>query len=113
MRVPNWKSLPKLSNAICNAGHAWVVGSWGKEGANDLDIVVPFDHWEAVSAMIPRDAAPNKFGGWRFMDEGVEVDVWPGDPIRMLKRTGVSTQPCTGTRIEVTMRAWRAIECEV
>lgn len=29
--------------------------------------------------LIPSDAIPNTFGGWKCQSEGREVDVWPGD----------------------------------
>ena len=86
-------SLPKLVVAITNAGDAWIMGSaarWfaGDDPPNDIDIVVPFEKWQVVAPMIPRDAQPNKFGGWRFTTDGVDVDVFPDNIGRLMSHTG-------------------------
>ncbi len=45
---------------------------------NDWDLLVPLEKWQTIALLIPEDAQPNKFGGWRFKtDKGIEVDVWP------------------------------------
>lgn len=42
--------------------------------------MVPFSQWNAASQLIPKTAKPNTFGGWKIVDEeGVEIDVWPGE----------------------------------
>jgi len=75
--------LPRIVYLMCVHG-ALVVGSQAKRlvgediESNDYDLLVPLDKWQTIALMIPEDAKPNKFGGWRFMDDkGNEIDVWP------------------------------------
>ncbi len=75
--------LPRLVYLMCVHG-ALIVGSQAKRlmgediDGNDYDLLVPLDKWQTIALMIPRDAEPNKFGGWRFTDDkGNEIDVWP------------------------------------
>ena len=64
---------------------ALLVGSQAKllmgeldEAPNDYDLLVPLDKWQIIAMLIPEDAKPNKFGGWRFVDDkDNEIDVWP------------------------------------
>lgn len=81
------KLLPRLVYQMCVHG-ALIAGSYAKSltgekiKSNDYDLLVPLEKWQTIALLIPPDAKPNKFGGWRFMtpvvDEGlVEVDVWP------------------------------------
>lgn len=83
--------LPRVVYQMCVHG-ALLVGSRAKALAerdkditpNDWDLLVPFDKWQVIALLIPQDARPNKFGGWRFEVESFdgdwleEVDVWPG-----------------------------------
>lgn len=84
--------LPRLVYLACVHG-AYICGSQAKRLAgevvnsdsSDWDLLVPFEKWETLALLIPEDAKPNKFGGWRFTDDkGNEVDMWPGDPMRYL-----------------------------
>ncbi|MDP1712680.1 MAG: hypothetical protein Q8K86_09520 [Candidatus Nanopelagicaceae bacterium] len=45
----------------------------------DYDVVVPFYEWGKAAVLIPKNAKPNTFGGWKCVSEGKVVDVWPGD----------------------------------
>jgi hypothetical protein len=68
---------------------ALIVGSLAKKmcgedidvSDSDYDLLVPLEKWQIIALLIPHDARPNKFGGWRFNTdkngESVEVDVWP------------------------------------
>jgi hypothetical protein len=66
---------------------AYIVGSFAKKlcgedvDTNDYDVLVPLEKWQTIALLIPQDAKPNKFGGWRFKTdhhgEEVEIDVWP------------------------------------
>lgn len=59
---------------------AWLVGSaLTKDNPPDWDIVVPYNQWYRAAFLIPEDARPNKFGGWRFQVDGTQIDMWPGD----------------------------------
>ena len=76
--------LPRVVYQMCVHG-GLIGGSYAKklvgdiDEANDYDVLVPLQYWQTVCMLIPETARPNKFGGWRFMDEkGNEIDVWPG-----------------------------------
>jgi len=78
------KNLPAIVCQLAHAAEAWVVGSAAAPGADlttvrDFDILVPFSHWVVAAMLIPHDAKPNKFGGWKFTSFGNVIDVWPGD----------------------------------
>jgi len=79
--------LPRVVYQMTVHG-AYIVGSFAKklcgediEVNNDFDLLVPLEKWQTVALLIPNDARPNKFGGWRFKTDfqggEVEVDVWP------------------------------------
>lgn len=79
--------LPRTVYQMCVHG-ALIVGSFAKHltgekdiEPNDFDLLVPLENWQTIALLIPEDARPNKFGGWRFMVDNhgteVEVDVWP------------------------------------
>ena len=75
--------LPRTVYQMCVHG-ALLVGSYAKKlcgeeiETNDYDLLVPLECWQTIALLIPMDAKPNKFGGWRFkLDDGTEVDVWP------------------------------------
>lgn len=74
--------LPRTVYQMCVHG-AFIVGSYAKKlcgediATNDYDLLVPLEKWQIIALMIPEDAKPNKFGGWRFTEKGKEIDVWP------------------------------------
>lgn len=76
--------LPRIVYQMCVHG-ALIVGSYAKklmgevEASGDYDLIVPYDKWQTVSLLIPKDAKLNNFGGLRFEDKhGNEIDVWQG-----------------------------------
>lgn len=82
--------LPRVVYQMCVHG-ALLVGSRAKLlcgdssiTQDDYDLLVPSRHWSVIALLIPENAKPNKFGGWRFYTEEynsdilVEIDVWPG-----------------------------------
>jgi hypothetical protein len=76
--------LPPLVHHLTIAHDAWVVGSGARPDADykklrDYDVIVPFSEWQRASLLIPTDAKPNTFRGWKCRSEGAEVDVWPGE----------------------------------
>lgn len=76
--------IPSLVCKLAYGHDAWVVGSAAQPNINyskvrDYDVMIPYEHWRTAAMLIPRDAAPNTFGGWKCQSDGVEVDVWPGD----------------------------------
>lgn len=82
------KKLPPLARKILVNGNAWVVGSsvLAGEPTKDLDILVPIENWHLVAALIPENAKPNTFGGWKFVDQDIEIDVWPDNITSLLGR---------------------------
>jgi len=92
------KMLPRIVYQACVHG-ALLVGSQAKRLAgddiesdpNDWDLLVPLEKWQTVSLLIPREAKPNKFGGWRFEEDGIEVDIWP-DSVENYLRNCKSTK---------------------
>jgi len=63
---------------------AWIVGSAAAPDCDiatvrDIDLLVPFSHWREAALLMPPDARPNTFGGWKFVSDGKEIDVWPGE----------------------------------
>jgi hypothetical protein len=76
--------IPALVCKLAYAHEAWIVGSAATPDCNhanvrDYDVLVPMDQWRKAAMLIPLDATPNTFGGWKCQSEGREVDVWPGD----------------------------------
>lgn len=73
---------PKLVLSLAHAHDAWLVGSAADPEnllPRDYDMVVPYSEWQKACMLIPKDAKPNTFGGWKCTCNGVEVDVWPGE----------------------------------
>jgi len=61
-----------VARAIAEGDHAYL------ENMKDYDLMVTsFDDWYNIALLIPKDATVNSYGGWKFNDNGVEVDVWP------------------------------------
>lgn len=76
------RNLPKLVTKLCYTCEAWIAGSAAqvdKSDPKDYDVLVPFQYWVNAAALIPGDAQPNTFGGWKIIEDGIAVDVWPGD----------------------------------
>lgn len=84
--------LPRIVYLMCVHG-ALITGSYAKklmgdnvETCNDFDLLVPLEDWQKIALMIPENAKPNKFGGWRFKDDKEnEIDVWPDTIYNYLK----------------------------
>ena len=100
--------LPSLVCKLTHAHEAWVVGSAAKPDADhatvrDYDVLVPLTHWQNAAMLIPEDAKPNTFGGWKCVSEGREVDVWPGDLAWLMTNRAASWawHPRTGVRLSV------------
>ena len=75
---------PRLVIKLAHLHEAWVVGSAADPAkdpaaSRDVDVLVPFSHWPAAALLVPADAKPTMFGGWKFTTDGREVDLWPGD----------------------------------
>jgi hypothetical protein len=87
----NLKQLPSFIRIIATNNEVWIVGGAADINASierlkDIDVLVPFHAWHAIAPHIPKDAKPNSFGGWKFTtEEGVVIDIWPGDIGFLLK----------------------------
>jgi len=77
------RTLPRAAAQLTEFHEAWIIGSM-VPGAKDIDLLVPWSHWPQAALLIPTDARPNAFGGWKFNSEGVELDVFPGDLAMLL-----------------------------
>jgi hypothetical protein len=49
------------------------------------DLVVPFPLWATIAARIPQSATPTRFGGWRFSENGVQIDIFPADILTLMQ----------------------------
>lgn len=83
--------LPRVVYQMCVHG-GFLVGSVAKkimgevDESHDYDVLVPYEKWQTICLLIPEDAKPNKFGGWRFCDDKCnEIDVWPGSVVDYLR----------------------------
>lgn len=96
---------PPVVLRLCHSFDAWVVGSAARPDnrqPRDFDVLVPFCQWHAAISLVPRDAQPNSFAGWKFADEdGNLIDVWPGDLSWLAQRPQFTDahHPASGTRI--------------
>lgn len=100
--------LPALVCKLTHGHEAWVVGSAAdpdcdQSKVRDYDVLVPLTHWQAAAMLIPPDATPNTFGGWKCQSEGREVDVWPGELAWLLTNSAAqwAWHPRTGVRVRV------------
>lgn len=101
--IPTKPKIPSLIVNLSLNHYAWVVGSAANpknDNPRDWDIIVPFSEWHKITAIIPSDAKVNRFGGWKFMSEGYEIDLWPGELSFFLTRTRWAWNPGLGFRFE-------------
>lgn len=97
---------PTLVTKLTKICMGWVVGSAADPEADldkvkDFDIIIPFEHWREAAVLIPIEARPNTFGGWKFKtSEGPIIDVWPGDLMWLLQncQNKYIWHPFTGVR---------------
>lgn len=97
------RRLPLLVNKICYAHDAWIIGgACIQETPKDYDIAVPFANWFGAAMLIPSEAQPNSFGGWKFTSEGFLVDIWPCDLAWLLQNHMVKDiwHPRTGAKFK-------------
>lgn len=95
------RTLPEAVCKLCYAHDAWVVGGGARdESPKDYDVAIPFAQWAGAAMHIPRDARANPFGGWKFISEGVPIDVWPCDLAALMTNAMVTHlwHPQSGAR---------------
>jgi len=78
------KQLPPIATKLVNLFGGWIVGSAATPNAKllelrDIDILIPYNNWQQAVALVPKDSIPNTFGGWKFKDSNISIDVWPAD----------------------------------
>lgn len=77
--------MPSLVRKIVGTTHkAWIVGGAAIPGAKDIkdfDVAVSYSDWPKVALLIPKNARPTLFGGWKIEENGWEIDVWPSEII--------------------------------
>lgn len=102
------RTLPALVAQLVTVHDAWIIGSAALPGVNllevrDFDVLVPWHVWPFAAVLIPADAKPNTFGGWKAISEGKTVDVWPGDLtwVAQSQMFRAAWHPKTGVRIAV------------
>jgi len=98
---------PSLVSKLVYGHDAWLVGSSANPDVDlntvrDFDVVVPFNYWKGAALLIPDNAWPNTFGGWKCISDNREIDVWPAE-IGELMISDMSEwifHPYTGTRLQ-------------
>ena len=68
------RKYPALVSKLTTLFDGWIVGSAANPEnvhPRDYDVLIPFSQWQLASALIPTDATPNTFGGWKCISEGV------------------------------------------
>ena len=99
------QDLPLFARKVCFLENVWIVGSTAlpdrEELGSDVDILVPYSSWPTVARLIPDSARVTSQGGWRFVQDGVSVDVWPGDLGEMASQEAFVAAWCpkTGKRL--------------
>lgn len=97
-------TLPPLAIALTHNFDAWIVGSAAAPDAlnpRDIDIIVPHYEWNRAAHLIPKDAKVNSFGGFKCVQDGIEMDVWPGDLGWLMQRPKAcwAWHPASGVRL--------------
>lgn len=105
------RKVPSIVAKLTHAHEAWIVGSAAMPGVDlgkvrDFDILVPYANWTAAAMLVPDDAKPNTFGGWKFTTTmngyQIVVDLWPGDLAWLMTNHMAkwAWHPRSGTRLK-------------
>lgn len=80
------KLLPPVARTLCYNHEGWIVGSTAEylvgirdSPQRDLDILVPFYEWGNACRIVPAGTPANSFGGFKLIDNTIEIDLWAGD----------------------------------
>lgn len=71
------------SGVLLGGSVDYVIGK-SDEIPKDYDVVVPLDCWKDAVVEIPKGATINSFGGFKYQEGDVKVDVWPDDLARAM-----------------------------
>lgn len=83
--------LPPTARKFCWNYDGVIIGGYVKfllgeaESAKDLDIIIPLHKWPEACRLVPTGSKSNCFGGFKFREGNIEVDVWPGDALQTLR----------------------------
>jgi hypothetical protein len=95
----NPKKFPRSVRAMTTSFDAWIVGSAATtDSPKDIDVMVPWSRWHEAVTLIPSSASPNTFGGWKYTEDGVDIDVWPDslDRLAALSQFIIAWHPKSG-----------------
>lgn len=81
------QKLPPTVFKLCTLYDAFIVGGavpflLGESDImpRDIDVVISLDHWINASKLLSGlEAKANTFGGFKFLENGIEVDVFAGN----------------------------------
>jgi len=78
------KQLSSIAVKLLQLHDGWVIGtaadpSCDLKTVRDIDIMIPWSNWSKAALLVPEEAHPNTFGGWKFDKDGVTYDVWPDE----------------------------------
>lgn len=109
--------LPATVYKMVNTIDGWIVGGAATEtNPKDVDVMIPLARWPEAALLIPPDARPNTFGGWKWEEGGVSIDCWP-DTLDRLAAMGAfkaALHPKSGTRLvrSAERSAWDRFQTE-
>ena len=99
-----YMKYPELVTKLTTLCSGWLVGSSANPNETDprdYDVYISIKYWLEASNYIPKDAKINRMGGFKCINDGIEVDVWTGDMNDFLASNyfNFAYQPKTGVRI--------------
>ena len=78
--------LTPIARSLVYTHDSWIVGGCANyfidesiSFVRDLDIIVPFYEWGLACKMVKAGTPSNSFGGFKVIDDGLEIDMWCGD----------------------------------
>lgn len=86
--LKNIRQIPKSVIAMAIIADAWIIGSAANpdiKSPKDIDVLIPTYNWFKIGHLIPKDAILNKFGGWKYIEDGEIIDVFLGDLPHIMK----------------------------
>ena len=105
---PREPRVPPTAWLLCQRFNAWIVGSAAllklraeDPEPEDVDVMVPWPEWQEACSLIPRNCTTTLFRGWRFVEDGITVDVWPDtlDRLASSPKFVAAWHPMSGTRL--------------
>ena len=74
--------LPRSVKYMAQNYNVWIAGSAADLSSDitkikDVDVIIPFEIWNKITGLIPKDSKMNSYGGWRYVENNVTIDIWP------------------------------------